>query len=330
MKALFVRADFGKHAEAFLKNGYAAIGWFEKPAKDYSKEAITDNYKIHYPNHSAGTTSQNVGQIFRFCNDIKVGDIVISSYAEGNLLIGIANGLPYFKKDLTCPFYDRINVKWINKLFDRKELSIPTQNTIRSSLTVFNVSQVKEIADMAGIALPQEMKQHFEKVESKLDKQLIYDAIRNQLLRLSDTEFELFVAYTLQSLGFEAQQMTGRVGDGGIDFEGILDVLGVASVRLQVQVKRYTSATIGEKEIRSFRGALKRDHQGTFITLSSFQKKAIESARDESKVAINLIDGIRLIEIFIEQYDKVIQQIEENENLELLNKLKFRKVVIPL
>jgi restriction system protein len=130
-------------------------------------------------------------------------------------------------------------------------------------------------------------------------------------------------------LGFAALQVRGKVGDGGIDFEGVLDVLGVASIKLQVQVKRYTSTSIGEKDIRNFRGALKRDHQGTFITLTSFQKKAIESAADANKVYINLIDGKRLIEIFIEQYDKVIQLIEIDANADLLKKLKFRKIIIP-
>ncbi len=330
MKAYFVRADFGKYTDAFLKNGYAAIGWFNYPAYDYTqKDLITENYKKHFPSSAAGTVSQNVGQIYRFWNEIKEGDIVVTTYSDGSLLIGVAKGEPYFKQDETCPFNERINVKWIQHKFNRSELSIPAQNTIRSSLTVFNISQVYEFAKLAGIKMPDEIKTEVLNDEKIISEQHIHEAIRKQLLNLSDSEFEIFVAYILQSLGFEAQQKTGRVGDGGIDFEGVLDVLGVASARLQVQVKRYSTASIGEKDIRNFRGALKRDHQGTFITLSTFQKKAVESAMDRDKTVINLIDGKRLIEIFIEQYDKVVQLMEDEARTDLLNKLKFRKIIIP-
>ena len=95
--------------------------------------------------------------------------------------------------------------------------------------------------------------------------------------------------------GNEPNPEIGKVCDGGIDFDGVLDVNGIASINLQVQVKRYDNSSIGEKEIRSFRGALKQDYQGCFITLSKFQKKAIESSTKEGYKGIQLIDGNKFI-----------------------------------
>lgn len=330
MNAFFVRAEFGRYADAFFKNGYVAIGWFDEPAIDYSqKDLITKNYIKQFPASAAGNISQNVGQIYRFWNEIKEEDIVVTTYTDGSLLIGIVKGKPYFKKDDTCPFNERINVKWIQHTFNRSEFSIPAQKTIRSSLTVFKISQAFEFAKLAGIKISDRINDNSDTDKTLITEQIIYEAIKKQLLNLSDSEFEIFVAFILQSLGFVALQKRGKVGDGGVDFEGVLDVLGVSSIRLQVQVKQYSKTSISEMDIRNFRGALKKDHQGTFITLSVFQKKAIESAADINKVAINLIDGKKLIEIFIEQYDKVIQLIEDDANTELLQKLKFRKVIIP-
>ena len=131
-------------------------------------------------------------------------------------------------------------------------------------------------------------------------------------------------------MGFEPTQETGKVGDGGIDFEGVLDVNGIASVNLQVQVKRYDNTSIGEKDIRAFRGALKRDFQGCFITLSKFVKKATESAADKERDPIQLIDGIKFIELFIQQYDEIIDVIQEDDNDEMLAKLQFRESLLPL
>jgi len=330
MKAYFVRAEFGKHTEVFLKNGFVAIGWFDEPAENYNDwESIKARYREYFPSHSSGTTGQNVGQIYRFWNEIKDQDIVVTTFNDGDLLIGIADGKPYFKNDIICPFFDRINVKWIDKRFKRKELSIPTQNTIRSSLTVFNISQVNEIAIFAGVKTLNDNLPGPNVNNISVDAKLIYEAIRIHLLELSDLEFENFVSYILQSLGFITLQRTGKVADGGVDYQGILDVQGVASVKLMVQVKRYKDANVKETDIRNFRGTYKRDHMLTFITLSNFDKKAKVSAESTEHIPINLINGEKLIQIFIEQYDKVIQLIEDEGNADLLNKLKFKKVIIP-
>ncbi len=157
-----------------------------------------------------------------------------------------------------------------------------------------------------------------------------YEIIRKRFLELDATEFEYLVSFLLRTLGFEPTQEIGKVGDGGIDFEGVLDVSGVASINLQVQVKRYDKGVIGEKEIRNFRGALKKDYQGCFITLSSFNKKATESATDKDREQIQLIDGNRFTEIFIEQYDKIIDEMYNDDMDELASKLKFKKSLLPI
>ena len=75
---------------------------------------------------------------------------------------------------------------------------------------------------------------------------------------------------------------------------------------------------------------MKRDFQGTFITLSDFDKKARESANDTEKVIINLINGKKFVEIFIEHYDDIRETLEINEEQEILRKLIFKKTLFPL
>jgi restriction endonuclease Mrr len=157
-----------------------------------------------------------------------------------------------------------------------------------------------------------------------------FELIRKRFLELDATEFEYLVSYMLRTLGFEPTQEIGKVGDGGIDFEGILDVSGVASINLQVQVKRYDKGVIGESEIKNFRGALKKDFQGCFISLSTFNKKAIGNATDKQREQIQLIDGRRFTEIFIEQYEKIIDSMYNDDNDDLAGKLKFKKSLLPI
>ena len=204
---------------------------------------------------------------------------------------------------------------------------MPLQNTLRSSLTCFKVTSSDEILIQLGLIEKTEELNNFTGEISKMSN---FELIRKRFLELDATEFEYLVSYMLRTLGFEPTQEIGKVGDGGIDFEGILDVSGIASINLQVQVKRYDKGVIGEKDIRSFRGALKKDFQGCFISLSTFNKKAIESATDKEREQIQLIDGNRFTEIFIEQYEKIIDAMYNDDMDDLAGKLKFKKSLLPI
>ena len=328
MKVSVVRADYGKYTEVFLNNGYVAIGWFDDPLNDFSdKNEIIKKYDEIFSTDIKMRKSQNVGQIYRFLNELKIDNFVITPYNDQRLIVGRIISEPYFEKDESTPYYYRIKVKWFDKEINRTNFSIPLQNTLRSSLTVYNVYQVDEVLSAIGVDVPQKFIDAKKKPVKHID---LIEIIREKLLLLDATEFELLVSYVLRSLGFEAKQEIGGVGDGGVDFEGELNVMGVASINLQVQVKRYMDNRIGERDIRNFRGALKNGFQGCFITLSDFNKKAIVSASDPEKTLVKLINGKLFVELFIEHYDDIIKSIHDDENDEFAEKLKFKRMLIPI
>lgn len=332
MRVFVLRADYGRYTDVFKKHDYIGIGWFEEInpiEKNWNltdKDFLKEKYREKYSDDANMRVNQNVGQIYRFINDMKIGDIVISPYNTNDLLFGKITGDLYFESDNTSPYLWRKKIEWIKDNVNRHSFSQPIQNTLRSSLTCFEVKQRDEVLEMIGFDVPKSKIQK----EIKFDSKSVYELIRNKFLELDATEFEQLVSYLLRTLGFEPTQEIGKVGDGGIDFEGVLDVNGIASVNLQVQVKRYDNSSIGEKEIRSFRGALKEDFQGCFITLSKFQKKAIESSSKTGYKNIQLIDGVKFIELFIQQYEEIIDVIMGEDNDELLDKLQFKKSLLPL
>jgi restriction system protein len=329
MQDVFVlRAEFGRYTNTFQKEGYVGIGWYHDNPEGWDladKDFLKLRYKELYPDDPYMRMNQNVGQVFRFVNELKVGDLVLSPFMDNRLLVGKITSDLYFEIDSTSPYPWRKRVDWFKDTIDRHVLSVPLQNTLRSSLTCFKVSSNQEILVELGLA------------EKAIGESSIidgsggsnYELIRKRFLELDATEFEYLVSYLLRTLGFEPTQEIGKVGDGGIDFEGILDVSGVASVNLQVQVKRYDKGAIGEKDIRNFRGALKKDFQGCFITLSTFNKKAVHSAMDKEREQIQLIDGTRFTEIFIEQYDKIIDEMYNDDMDDLAGKVRFKKSLLP-
>jgi len=317
-----VRADFGKYTKAFEDHNYIGIGWFSQLIDhSFSREDIKKLYREKYPKDGNMRVSQNAGQIFRFINDIKIGDIVITPFSNNFLLVGEVKSEIYLDIDETSLYSLRKKVEWFPSKLDRTTLSISLQNTLRSSLTVYTLRNPREILEHYHLV---EKPFEVEKTEFNL-----YETIKLKLNELDGFEFETFVSYLLQTIGFEKTEEKGGVNDGGIDFEGVLNVFGIASINLQVQVKSYERNQIKWQEIAAFRGAMKRDYQGCFVTLSSFTNKAIENANDAAKIPITLIDGKKLIDIFINQYDDIIAAMREEDNDELADKLKFRKALIP-
>ena len=145
-----VRAEFGSYTQAFVDGGYAAIGWM--PEFDLgtvgSRDALYPLYKQVYPKDISNIViGQQVGQIARFLLEIQGGDYVITPASDTEWLhYGSVSADPSYVHAApdACPYRHRRRVEWAPKRLKRSDFSVPFQNTIRSSLTVFSVSQRDE------------------------------------------------------------------------------------------------------------------------------------------------------------------------------------------
>lgn len=129
------------------------------------------------------------------------------------------------------------------------------------------------------------------------------EAIRHKILtsltELSPQTFELFAKRLIDTYGFHDTKVTQVSGDGGIDGFGKLKV-GLASLNVAFQCKKWTKGKIQRPEIDKFRGAAQGDfEQGIFFTTSSFSKGAIEISIKRGAVPIVLIDGEAIVDLMI-------------------------------
>jgi restriction system protein len=84
MNVIVVRALNGELTDTFKQNGFAAIGWIEEPIENFNDwETIERQYRQDFPDGSPVKVGVNVGQIYRFLNEIKVGTIVVTPYRDG-------------------------------------------------------------------------------------------------------------------------------------------------------------------------------------------------------------------------------------------------------
>jgi restriction system protein len=310
-----VRAEFGTYAEHFLKGGYVAIGWIEGTnlSKIGTREALYPLYKKEHPDDTSNIViGQQVGQIARFLLEIQAGDYVVTPATNTEILYyGTMTEDPsYFYGSASdgCPYLHRRRVAWAPQPIKRSSFSVPFQNTMRSSLTVFSVSQRDEFLEAIGRKdlVPPAPTAAYDP----------YRTVLEQVLELDDKEFEILITHLLTALGFEGSQHTGKTGDGGVDATGELNVANLAKVKIFVQAKRYKlGLKISARTVRELRQAIPSTGQGAFITTAEYQNGASDVALEIGFPRIGLINGRQLVDLLVEHWNDIPQEFRERLGL---------------
>lgn len=309
-----VRAEFGSYARHFVAGGYVAIGWM--PNTDLSAIAAREDlYPLYKREHPEDTSNivigQQVGQVARFLLEMKVGDFVITPAADTELLYygRLAPAPSYFFSDGTdgCPYRHRRRVEWEAETLKRSSFSVPFQNTIRSSLTVFAVSQRDQF--LAAIGSREALTAPKPAYDS-------YLAVLDQVLELDAKEFEILVGHLLTALGFEGSEVTGKSGDGGVDATGELNIANLAKVKVFVQAKRYKlGSKVTANVVKQLRASIPSNGQGAFITTADFRADAADVAVQQGFPRIGLVNGRQLVDLLIEHWAKIPPEFQEQLGL---------------
>jgi hypothetical protein len=311
-----VRAEYGKYSQQFVEGGYAAIGWLTSVDLSHiqTRDELYPLYKAAYPDDKSNIViGQQVGQIARFLCEIQPGDYVITPASDTEWLHhGRVATQPssyyYAPDDAKCPFPHRRRVEWAKDRLKRSEFSVPFQNTIQSSLTVFAISQRDEFFSATGrrdlVSTP---------TAERYDP---YRVVIEQILELDDKEFEILTSHLLTALGFEGSEVTGKTGDGGVDATGELNVANLAKVKVFLQAKRYKQGTkIPASTVRQLRQAIPFGGQGAFITTADFQTSASDIALEPGFPRIGLINGRQLVDLLIEHWSDIPQEFRDRLGL---------------
>lgn len=310
-----VRAEFGTYTNIFIDGGYVAIGWVPNDDLSHikSREELYPIYKAEYPNDKSNIViGQQVGQIARFLLEIQMGDYVITPAADTEWLhYGKVEKDPsyfYSKRDDGCPYRHRRRIAWVKEWLKRGDLSVPFQNTIRSSLAVFAISQQDEF--FAAVGHPD---LHIKIATEQYDP---YRVVLEQVLELDDKEFEILVGHLLTALGFEGSEVIGKTGDGGVDATGELNVANLAKVKVFVQAKRYKlGSKVNANIVKQLRQAIPFGGQGAFITTAEFQSAAADIALAPGFPRIGLVNGRQLVDLLVEHWSDIPFEFRERLGL---------------
>lgn len=150
-----------------------------------------------------------------------------------------------------------------------------------------------------------DLKEQHNKYISDFKKELL-----SQLKELTPSAFEVFAKELMKAYGFKKMEVTRLSRDGGIDGFGELKI-GLASMKVAFECKRWTKKTVGRPQVSQFRGDIQGVYQqGIYFTTSYFTKEAKESSFQNGAVPIILIDGASIVDMMIDKkFGVVVEEL---------------------
>lgn len=128
-------------------NPHVCIGWSSMgDLSDISdKGALAVLYDEHFEKNSRGR-GQDIGQVWRFLNDVKEGDYII--YAENSVFhIGRIESEYYYDTneypDQSSDYKNTRKVRWLKKNISRSVLSSDLHNSLKTAMSIWSLNDYK-------------------------------------------------------------------------------------------------------------------------------------------------------------------------------------------
>lgn len=112
-------------------------------------------------------------------------------------------------------------------------------------------------------------------------------------------QFEILVELLLKALGFQDVERTSFGSDSGVDLRGELVVEDAISIKIAVQVKKWTNTNVQRPEIQKLRGSLNAHEQGLIITTSDFSSGARKESMRWDVSPVALVNGEKLVDLLV-------------------------------
>jgi restriction system protein len=129
--------------------------------------------------------------------------------------------------------------------------------------------------------------------------------IRDYLLAMPPYDFQELVGALLRAMGYYVLWTAPPGPDRGIDLIAYTDPLGTTNPRIKVQVKRHADSKIAVDGLRAFLAVLADQDVGIFIATGGFTTEAEREARSQERRRLTLIDLSRLVDLWVEHYERL-------------------------
>jgi len=310
-----VRCEGGNYFEDFRDHRLVALGWQELAdvTKGMERDEVIGLLRQRRPDQKEGTVISGASQVWRFVNEVAVGDGVVTySPSLRKYLIGRVTAESRVDKvmgGLEMPLVR--DVEWRGEV-DRDALTVAAKGSLGSTLTLFKVSDIAReelLSKLEGAPAPEarasNLDTDLESVAQVVDmledsETRALEFIKDKVMALDWSEMQELVAGILRAMGYKTR--VARAGsDRGADVIASPDGLGFETPRIVVEVK-HRKAQTDSTTVRSFLGGRHKDDRGLFVSTGGFSKDARYEA-DRAGIPVMLWGLDELVGYLIEYYE---------------------------
>ena len=319
MRLWTIRAGkYGEQEQICLDEGLVTINWNDLPdLKKYKiKEELSADYQNLYKEDNNIKSGIKVGQIWRFVNEMKIGDLVaLPSKTQPVIHLGKVTGEYKYEQKEKDVLHWR-PVKWL-KSIPRVDFDQDILYSFGSLLTVSQVSREQAAERVLAMTEGKKISNKIEIINNKTEETEEIDIeqfAKDQIIRTIDRKFKghkiaILVEQILKAQGYTTQ--TSKPGpDGGIDILAASGNLGFEQPRVCVQVKS-TVAQVDVKTLRELQGVMRKvkSELGLLVSWNGFNSKVLAEAKEEF-FFIRLWTANDMIENIFKYYDKFSDEMK--------------------
>lgn len=307
-----IRGEGGRLYDDFRDREVAAIGWpqlapFVLPG--ISRKELQEKYREIDPSSTMGRIISGASQVWRFVNEIAVGDRVVTySPANRTYLLGTVTGEFRYQPEWADDDMPMTRaVSWEPQEVDRDSLVQASKNSLGSTLTLFRVPDSAAQDLLSGLDPKRKSVAHVDTTEETdeadpLDgvESMAIERIKDLVSGLAWDEMQELVAGILRAMGYKTQ-VSPAGPDRGKDIVASPDGFGFENPRIVVEVK-HRKGQMGADAVRSFLGGRHKDDRGLYVSTGGFSKDAYYEA-DRAAVPLTLWTLDNLVRALVEHYD---------------------------
>ena len=300
----------------FRDEGLVSIGWGTLGSLETfaSRADLARAVAATWPDWSKQSQSMAVGQIWRFKDEIRKDDTVVT-YDPGRrvYLVGTVTE-PYFFDPSREEHPHIKKVRWDGEV-SRDLLGADTKNSLGAISTIFLVpreaaADLQRAMTSKAPAEPPETAEAEEAVLAEDMQAKALEFIKDRAAKLDWEQMQRLVAGLLRAMGYKTR-ISPAGPDRGKDIVASPDGFGFESPRIVVEVKHRKGA-MGSQEIRSFLGGRHKDDKGLYVSTGGFTKEARYEA-ERASIPVSLMDIDELVAALIDNYEQL-----DNETKQLL------------
>jgi len=328
-----VRAGQGsRYFENFRDEKIVAIGWRAVgDLKQFeTRKKLAERVKSVYPDYTEQMAMVAAGQLYRFANEIKIGDRIVTYDGRArSYLGGIVMGECVHQPNQEIEgLTNRRDVRWEIER-SRDDLGPSAQYSLGAILTLFHVpplvsaelwqdaktkqppsstiptSKETPLADVIARELPPTLAGA---TYSQIAEQAA-ERIKDRIAALNWDQMQELVAGLLRAMGY-ITQVSPPGSDRSRDVVASPDGFGFQEPRIVVEVKHRPRERMGAPELRTFIGGRKPHENGLYVSTGGFTKEAYYEA-ERATIPLTLLDFEQLVSAVLESYTKFDERTKQ-------------------